>query len=507
MKDSILKSKLIRIFSDIVIVTVSITLIFLLRYLLDISKASGDDKIAELTSTYLSIYFRSLPVAISVCLITFYLNGFYTRGRYYTGKYKLICVLQAVSIAYLLIGLVAFLFSSSLIMPRSILLGGWVLTLLLIALSRIWNSLWKRIVVQESSSHKGDRKKELNNILIIGGAGYIGSALIKILLDSNFKLRLLDLFIYGEDPIKDLKNHPNLEIMKGDLRRVEDVVMAMRGMDAVIHLGAIVGDPACAIDEKMTLEINLMATQMLAEVAKANKIERFIFASTCSVYGANDEILDERSVLKPVSLYAKSKIASERVLANLRDESFKPTILRFGTIYGFSGRTRFDLVVNLLTAKAIVDSEITLYGGEQWRPFLHVNDAAKAVSMILKAPIERVGNEVFNVGSNQQNMTLSQVADLIKEIKPAAKILDLGSSEDRRNYRVNFDKISDRVGFAPEWSLEDGINQVVNAFEMNLVTDYTNSKYSNAKYLSKDVMEQMSYTTGWENQLIEESDS
>ena len=212
-------------------------------------------------------------------------------------------------------------------------------------------------------------------------------------------------------------------------------------------------------------------------------------------------------MLKPVSLYAKSKIASERVLANLRDESFKPTILRFGTIYGFSGRTRFDLVVNLLTAKAIVDSEITLYGGEQWRPFLHVNDAAKAVSMILKAPIERVGNEVFNVGSNQQNMTLSQVADLIKEIKPAAKILDLGSSEDRRNYRVNFDKISDRVGFAPEWSLEDGINQVVNAFEMNLVTDYTNSKYSNAKYLSKDVMEQMSYTTGWENQLIEESDS
>ena len=176
------------------------------------------------------------------------------------------------------------------------------------------------LVEEESGNSKANCK--ISDVLVIGGSGYIGSALLKILLERGYRVRLLDLFLYGYEPINEVKDHPNLDIKQGDLRRVEHVVEAMQGMDAVIHLGALVGDPACALDEKLTIEINLMATRLVAEVAKANKVQRLIFASTCSVYGASDEMLNEHSKLNPVSLYAKSKVASERVLNELKDDIY-----------------------------------------------------------------------------------------------------------------------------------------------------------------------------------------
>jgi nucleoside-diphosphate-sugar epimerase len=260
----------------------------------------------------------------------------------------------------------------------------------------------------------------------------------------------------------------------------------MRDIDAVIHLGAIVGDPACALDEDLTIEVNLMATRMIAEVAKGFDVHRFIFASTCSVYGAGNEILDERSALNPVSLYAQSKIASEKVLSSMASTTFSPTMLRFGTIYGLSGRTRFDLVVNLLTAKALVDGEITVYGGSQWRPFVHVDDAALAVFEVLEAPIPLVSNQVFNVGSNEQNYTIAQVGELIHDIVPAAKLLNMGSDTDLRNYRVSFDKICRELGFKPQWTVEQGVAQVVEAIESGAVKDYRHAKYSNVKFLNEE---------------------
>ncbi len=227
---------------------------------------------------------------------------------------------------------------------------------------------------------------DTKHVLVIGGGGYIGSALLPKLLDSGYHVRLLDLLLFGTEPIADVLDHPNLEIVQADFRQVDEVVAAVRGMDTLIHLGAIVGDPACALDEELTIEVNLMATRMIAEVAKGSGVKRFIFASTCSVYGASDEILDERSALNPVSLYARSKIASEKVLRKMADDRFAPVILRFGTIYGLSGRTRFDLVVNLLAAKALIDKQITVFDGDQWRPFVHVDDAAQAVFKVLEAP-------------------------------------------------------------------------------------------------------------------------
>ncbi len=341
------------------------------------------------------------------------------------------------------------------------------------------------------------------NLLLIGGAGYIGSGLLPRLLERGYNVRLLDGFIYGDEPIAGCFGHPKLEIVKADFRNVHDVVYAMRGIHSVIHLGAIVGDPACLLDEDLTVEVNLLATRTIAEVAKANGVRRLIFASTCSVYGASDALLDERSVLNPVSLYARSKIACERVLLGLRDRNFSPIILRFGTVYGLSGRTRFDLVVNLLAAKAVAEGKITVIGREQWRPFVHVHDAGRAALAALEARDEQLADNVFNVGSDEQNYTLGDVGELIQHMVPSAELIYLEPDGDRRNYRVNFSRIRHTLNFAPEWSLEDGVQQVVDCIRSGKVIDYRNPKYSNAKFLSEQNGNRALKTTGdWAKQML-----
>lgn len=266
------------------------------------------------------------------------------------------------------------------------------------------------------------------------------------------------------------------------------------------------GDPACAIDEELTIEVNLVATRTIAEIAKGFGIGRFIFASTCSVYGASDELLDERSALNPVSLYARSKIASERVLLSLASPTFSPTILRFGTIYGLSGRIRFDLVVNLLTAKAVVDGKITIFGSDQWRPFVHVDDAATAVLKVLEAPLPLVRYQILNVGSDSQNYTLHQVGETIHRLVPTAELIVMGSDGDKRNYRVNFSKIRRLLDFTPRWTLEQGIQQVIDALNSGVIQDYRDARYSNVKFLSEEgVSRLIKHENGWAHALIQDA--
>jgi nucleoside-diphosphate-sugar epimerase len=320
-------------------------------------------------------------------------------------------------------------------------------------------------------------------VLLIGGAGYIGSALLGKLLRRGFSVRLLDLFFFGTEPIADLLDHPHLQIVRGDFRDEGVVRDALKGMDCVIHLGGIVGDPACALNEKLTMEVNLLATEVVAEAARRAGIKRLLFASSCSVYGANDDVLDESSSLNPVSLYAESKIASEQVLRRLANDRFAPVILRFGTIYGFSGRARFDLVVNLLTAKAIKENQITVFGGDQWRPFVFVDDAAQGVLLALEGKSSDVDHQVFNVGSNEQNYTIQQAADIVHQQIPTAKMIIDGSGPDRRNYRVNFDKIRTVLGFRPQWSVARGVQQIMDAFAEGRIADYRAAKHNNYKFM------------------------
>lgn len=476
----------VRLVADILMVSAALLMAVVLRFVWLVGVEDSSVSARRAFQTYLHAYLGSAWVLLLVCMTAFYFSGFYTYGRIYRGRYKAIVVAQAVSLSYLIVGFMAFLFPRVIAMPRSVLLIAWAITLVLLIGSRLWSRLWAAILGAERQRRNTEDNQKIKHVLVIGGGGYIGSALLPKLLNKGYHVRLLDLLLFGEEPISHVMNHPRLEIMQADFRQVDQVVQAMNDVDAVIHLGAIVGDPACALDEELTIEVNLMATRMIAEVAKGNGVNRFIFASTCSVYGASDEFLDERSALNPVSLYARSKIASERVLMKMADEHFVPVLLRFGTIYGFSGRTRFDLVVNLLTAKAFVEKQITVFGGDQWRPFVHVDDAALGVLKALEAPLMAVRNQIFNVGSDEQNHTLGQVGELILQHIPSATLLDMGADGDRRNYRVNFSHIRRTLGFTPQWTLEQGIKQVIEALQSGTIADYRDAKYSNVKFLGEE---------------------
>lgn len=483
----ITKQALLRVIVDLIMINFAFFSALMLRFLWATGIAGNIGSPTETFDSYLLIYLKGFAILSLVSFLVFYYNGFYTFGKAYKSKYKLLVVLEAVSLSYLIFGSIEYFTGSFIEIPRAAFFISWGITLVIITGSRLWSDFWKSMAKEELDYlSREPQNRAINNVLVLGGAGYIGSALIPKLLEKGYRVRLVDLLLFGTEPIKEVIENPNLEIMKGDFRQIDIMVEAMRDIDAVIHLGAIVGDPACALDEELTIEINLMATKMIAEIAKGHGVERFIFASTCSVYGASDNVLDESSELNPVSLYARSKIASERVLMKMADERFAPVILRFSTIYGFSGRTRFDLVVNLLTAKAIVEGEITVFGGNQWRPFVHVDDAAFAVFKVLRAPLSAVNGEIFNVGSDEQNYTISDVGDLIKKIVPDSKVINMGSDTDVRNYKVSFQKIRKNIEFLPNWSVEKGIRQVYDAFKDGKIADYKDARYSNVKFLSEE---------------------
>lgn len=322
----------------------------------------------------------------------------------------------------------------------------------------------------------------VETVLVIGGAGYIGSVLDRELLHQGYTVRVLDNLLYGDHGISDLRSNDRFSFVDGDMRSIEDVVEAINGVDAVIHLGALVGDPASAINPQKTLEINYHSTKLVAEICKYHQINRFIFASTCSVYGKTtspDGLLTETSKLNPVSLYAKSKIESERALLNMSDESFSPTIFRMATIYGMSPRMRFDLVVNVLTAKAHYENVVPIFGGDQYRPNVHVRDAARAFVACLEAPIEDVDTEIFNVGSNEQNYQIGKIGEIVADCFPDADIDWQQEIEDERSYRVDFSKVRDTLDYEVEETIESAVREIAEALEANEFADYTDDRYSN----------------------------
>jgi nucleoside-diphosphate-sugar epimerase len=297
----------------------------------------------------------------------------------------------------------------------------------------------------------------------------------------------------GYQPLEEFLDKPNFEFIKGDFRNVEYVVKTVKDMDAVIHLGAIVGDQACELDENLSLEINTTATMLLRQVCKGYGIKKFLYASTCSVYGASDDAIDEKSKLNPASLYARSKIEAEKAIISITDSSFAPTIMRISTAFGQSYRPRFDLVVNLLTARATKEGKFTIFNGFQWRPFIHVEDISKAILLFLEAPVAVIGGEIFNVGSNNMNYRISDLGDKIKKIIPGTKIEHISDQEDPRNYKVSFNKIRNMIGFSCRKKLEDGIIEIKQSIDNGLITDYKDPKYSNYQLLKELDLEQDSF--------------
>ncbi len=473
----------VRAFTDFIIVNICLSLAVFSSFISDLLVRGNEQLIlSDLVDKFYAYMFSFLLISM-LAVTVFSLTGIYSTGRSLSGRYKAVHIFSVVTASFAIFYLINFFTDFAPIASQSKLLIAWLITSLVMVVSRLWSVLWRKMTIQAVSRNELPHYIDNKSVLIIGGAGYIGSALVPKLLKDGFKVRILDILAYGDDAIAPFLNHPKVELIKADFRQVDSVVNAVKGMSSVVHLGAIVGDPACAIDENMTIEINLMATRMIAEVCKGLGVKRFVFASTCSVYGASDEILNEDSELNPVSLYARSKIACEQVLNKMADDQFMPVILRFSTIFGLSGRMRFDLVVNLLSAKSMIDGEITVINGDQWRPFLHVDDAALSVFTALKAPLIRHKSQIFNVGSDSLNYTIKQAGELILQQVPDAKLLDIESDQDRRNYRVSFNKIKSTLGFETKWTLEQGIAQVLTAVREGRVTNYRDPKYSNAAFL------------------------
>jgi nucleoside-diphosphate-sugar epimerase len=306
---------------------------------------------------------------------------------------------------------------------------------------------------------------------------------VRQLLDKGYYVRVLDKLFFGEESIQPLRGHPHFELVRADMLDIQTMSQAIFGCKHVIHLAAIVGDPACALDGTSTIANNYFTVKTLADISKHYHVERFIFASSCSVYGAkDDDFLDEGSELNPVSLYAETRVESEKAILELADDSFSPVVFRLGTVYGVSPRMRFDLVVNLLTALAVRKKEISVFGGSFWRPFVHCEDVASAFSLSVQVPREKMHGCVFNVGSTEENYQISKVAELITQVVPGVKIIDKGDGQDMRNYRVSFKRIKEVLGYKTQHTLQGGIEEIASIMlENGRYDDYLESRYSNFK--------------------------
>jgi len=330
--------------------------------------------------------------------------------------------------------------------------------------------LYPRIIINEPANQ---------TVLITGGAGYIGSILSDKLLKKGYNVIILDKLSFGKNPIKNLLRKKNFQLIVGNINNINDLINSVKNADIIIHLAGIVGDPASAIDPSTTMAINHFSTKSLIELSKYYQVSRFIFASSCSVYGASDKKLIETSSLNPVSMYAKTKVSSENELLNMADNFFHPVILRFATLYGKSPRMRFDLAVNTMTAHAYFKKNIHVHGGKQWRPMLHVYDAAMSCIAVMEKPIQMVENQIFNVGSDTENYQIQDIAKAICAQLPTTNIIFHDNLADKRNYRVSFKKIKRLLNFKTNLSVKDGVKEIVQSFKKGQYKKYTNPKYNN----------------------------
>lgn len=308
-------------------------------------------------------------------------------------------------------------------------------------------------------------------VLITGHDGYIGSVLTSVVRDAGHDIIGLDTCLFegcslGPEPT-------GVEALRLDIRDV--VVDHLRGFDAIIHLAAISNDPLGHVDPARTHEINHLASVWLGRLAKQAGVERFVFASSCSLYGAAspDDLLTESAPFNPVTPYGESKVLAERDLSTLADDHFSPIFLRNATVYGYSPRLRLDLVVNDLVASAFVTGEVVIKSdGTPWRPLVHIEDVARAALAAIQAPREAVHDQAFNVGRTNENYQVRDIADIVTEVLPESRVTyQEGGGPDSRCYRVDFSKAEDGLlGFKPRWTVRDGVRELVDAYRLHALS-------------------------------------
>ncbi len=323
-------------------------------------------------------------------------------------------------------------------------------------------------------------------ILVTGGGGYLGVWVTRKLLEEGCSVRIFDRFCYGHSVLDTVSPSPLLEVIQGDIRRLQDAPQLFEGVDAVIHLAGLANDPSCDLDPEMALDVNVESTVELAKQAMQAGVSRFVFASSCAVYGQGVfELLDEESPANPVSTFGKTKLQAEQALLSMNEGDFEPVVLRLATLFGWSPRMRFDLAINQMVATAMRQQRIIVRGGgEQWRPFLHVQDAAECMSLLVQAPVKKVRGEIFNVGADEQNIRIRALAEKVADRFSGVTVEAPKDDDDLRTYRVQFSKIEERLGFKCTHGMVEGIDEIRVALE-NAAFDPFSEEYFNAKRMKQ----------------------
>ena len=324
------------------------------------------------------------------------------------------------------------------------------------------------------------------HVLVAGGAGYIGTALVACLLEEGHRVTVMDRFYFGEEALASSVGRfgDKLQLVRADIRRVSRA--DFNGIDALVDLAGISNDPSCELDPELTRTINLRACVNLTETALAAGVGRVVFASSCSVYGAaREHALTETSPLRPVSLYAECKAEAERCLLELGGKHGAcVTSLRLATVFGVSGRTRLDLAVNVMVKNAYLFRKITVEGGgKQWRPFVHVRDVAGAIRRTLESPKTVVSGQVFNVGSNDNNVQILRLAYRVRDAIPVAEVIVASGDPDTRNYNVDFNKLSRDLGYRAAVGIDEGIREMFEALVQGNVDPEDRRCYTLRQYV------------------------
>ena len=321
----------------------------------------------------------------------------------------------------------------------------------------------------------------MKKILVIGGGGYVGTVLVDRLLSIGHEVSVYDLFIYGNF----LKNNSNLKIISGDVRDIEKLKKSLKGIDTIIHLACISNDPSFELNPLLAKSINFDCFEPLVDIAIESGINRFIYASSSSVYGIKKERdVNENCTLEPLTDYSKFKVKCEEILLKKKQKNFHPIMLRPATVNGFSPRLRLDVVVNIMTNLAYHNNKITVFGGDQLRPNIYIEDMIRAYLCVLEAPLDLVSGEIFNVGD--ENLTVSEIALSVKKLFKKNIVIETSYSEDNRSYHVSSSKIKKQLNFNLNYDVIDGINSLISAFsDKKIINTMSDDKFYNLKVIAK----------------------